>query len=136
MEAEEAEQLRRLNKAIERETYWFYRSITAQRTRNEGRARELTRGQRREDVPLLCAHFLKEFNHRHGKKVTGIAEPLRKIMAAYDWPGNVRELRNLIESMIVQDVDGNSSLFDDASFSSFLSQARNAVGKFEEFPCK
>ena len=40
-EAEEAERLRRLNKAIERETYWFYRSITAQRTRNEGRAREL-----------------------------------------------------------------------------------------------
>jgi ATP-binding cassette subfamily F protein uup len=42
-EAEEAEQLRRLNKAIERETYWFYRSITAQRTRNEGRARELNK---------------------------------------------------------------------------------------------
>jgi ATP-binding cassette subfamily F protein uup len=41
IEGEEAEQLRRLNKAIERETYWFYRSITAQRTRNEGRAREL-----------------------------------------------------------------------------------------------
>jgi ATP-binding cassette subfamily F protein uup len=41
IEAEEAENLRRLNKAIERETYWFYRSITAQRTRNEGRAREL-----------------------------------------------------------------------------------------------
>jgi ABC transport system ATP-binding/permease protein len=41
MEAEEAEQLRRLTKAIERETYTFYRSITAQRTRNEGRARNL-----------------------------------------------------------------------------------------------
>ncbi len=41
IEDEEAETLRRLNKAIERETYWFYRSITAQRTRNEGRAREL-----------------------------------------------------------------------------------------------
>ncbi len=40
-EAEEAEQLRRLTKAIERETYTFYRSITAQRTRNEGRARNL-----------------------------------------------------------------------------------------------
>ncbi|HYG26505.1 MAG TPA: ATP-binding cassette domain-containing protein [Caulobacteraceae bacterium] len=39
--ADEEETLRRLNKAIERETYWFYRSITAQRTRNEGRAREL-----------------------------------------------------------------------------------------------
>ena len=41
MEAEEQESLRRLSKAIERETYTFYRSITAQRTRNEGRARAL-----------------------------------------------------------------------------------------------
>jgi ATP-binding cassette subfamily F protein uup len=41
VEAEEQETLRRLEKAIERETYWYYRSITAQRTRNEGRAREL-----------------------------------------------------------------------------------------------
>ncbi|MFI4936081.1 MAG: ABC-F family ATP-binding cassette domain-containing protein, partial [Caulobacterales bacterium] len=39
--ADQAQSLRRLEKAIERETYWFYRSITAQRTRNEGRAREL-----------------------------------------------------------------------------------------------
>ena len=39
--AEQAEELRRLSKAIERETYTFYRSITAQRTRNEGRARAL-----------------------------------------------------------------------------------------------
>jgi two-component system response regulator HydG len=68
--------------------------------------------ERREDLPLLCAHFVKEFNQRHGKKVTGIAEPLRKVMAVYDWPGNVRELRNLIESMIVQDVDGILNLDD------------------------
>ena len=50
VETEEAEQLRRLQKAIERETYWYYRSITAQRTRNEGRARELAamRGRKAE----------------------------------------------------------------------------------------
>jgi len=41
IEAETAESLRRLEKAIERETYTFYRSITAQRTRNEGRAARL-----------------------------------------------------------------------------------------------
>ena len=48
--AEQAESLRRLNKAIERETYTFYRSITAQRTRNEGRARllEAMRERKRE----------------------------------------------------------------------------------------
>ena len=53
---EEAESLRRLNKAIERETYTFYRSITAQRTRNEGRARALEamrqdRAERVKDIP-------------------------------------------------------------------------------------
>ena len=41
IEAEEEEAFRRLSKAIERETYTFYRSITARRTRNEGRARQL-----------------------------------------------------------------------------------------------
>src|SRR5262245_47357285 len=62
--------------------------------------------ERREDLPLLTAHFLKEFNQRHGKQAKGIAEPIRRLIAAYNWPGNVRELRNLIESMIVQDTDG------------------------------
>jgi two-component system response regulator HydG len=62
--------------------------------------------ERREDIPLLAAHFLRQFNQQHGKKVNGLAEPVRKAMAAYDWPGNVRELRNTIESMVVQDLDG------------------------------
>ena len=53
---EEAESLRRLNKRIEAETYTFYRSITAQRTRNEGRARALNamredRAERVKDIP-------------------------------------------------------------------------------------
>jgi two-component system response regulator HydG len=67
---------------------------------------------RREDIPLLAAHFIKEFNQRHGKRVTSLAEPVRKAMAAYDWPGNVRELRNLIESMVVQDQDNTLGLDD------------------------
>jgi two-component system response regulator HydG len=62
--------------------------------------------ERREDIPLLCAHFIKEFNAQHGKHVTAIAEPVRRAMAAYDWPGNVRELRNFVESMVVLDRDG------------------------------
>ena len=62
--------------------------------------------ERREDIPLLAAHFIKEFNQRHNKHVSGIAEPLRRAMAQYDWPGNVRELRNNLESMVVQDQDG------------------------------
>jgi two-component system response regulator HydG len=68
--------------------------------------------ERRQDIPLLTAHFIKEFNARHGKQAKGIAEPLRQLMATYDWPGNVRELRNLVESMIVQDSDGELDLDD------------------------
>lgn len=62
--------------------------------------------QRREDIPLLAAHFIKEFNTLHGKSVTGISEPVRRAMAVHEWPGNVRELRNFIESMVVLDLDG------------------------------
>ncbi len=62
--------------------------------------------ERREDIQLLSAHFIKEFNAQHGKHVTAIAEPVRKAMAVYSWPGNVRELRNFLESAVVQDSDG------------------------------
>src|SRR5262249_27783334 len=62
--------------------------------------------ERREDIPLLAAHFIREFNAAYGKKVTTIAEPLRRAMQTYDWPGNVRELRNFIESTVVLDHDG------------------------------
>jgi two-component system, NtrC family, response regulator HydG len=62
--------------------------------------------EHREDIQLLAAHFIKEFNGLHGKHVTSIAEPVRRAMALYEWPGNVRELRNFIESAVVGDVDG------------------------------
>jgi two-component system response regulator HydG len=68
---------------------------------------------RLEDLPLLTAHFIKEFSQKHGKEVSTVpAEAMRKAMRAYEWPGNVRELRNLIESMVVQDQDGVLGLDD------------------------
>ncbi len=57
---EEAESLRRLTKEIERETYTFYRSITAQRTRNEGRARRLE--ALRQDRAARVADLPREIN--------------------------------------------------------------------------
>jgi two-component system response regulator HydG len=62
--------------------------------------------ERREDLPLLVAHFLKELCDRYGKPVPAVAEPVRKALAAHPWPGNVRELRNALESMLVLDGDG------------------------------
>ncbi|NIA06806.1 MAG: response regulator [Actinobacteria bacterium] len=56
---------------------------------------------RREDIPLLVAHFLKEFAAKHDKSITGLDTDVRRVLAAYPWPGNVRQLRNVIEGMVV-----------------------------------
>jgi two-component system, NtrC family, response regulator HydG len=68
--------------------------------------------ERRDDIPLLIEHFLKEFTASHAKAVTAITPAVRKVLMAYSWPGNVRELRNTIESMIVIDADGQLDLDD------------------------
>ena len=67
---------------------------------------------RREDLPLLMTHFLKDLAGRAGKPMPGVSEGVRKAFAAYSWPGNVRELRNILESMITLDVDGELGLDD------------------------
>jgi two-component system response regulator HydG len=51
---------------------------------------------RREDIPLLAAHFLDRISREHGTKFTLSDEALRTMMR-YDWPGNVRELENSVE---------------------------------------
>ena len=50
---------------------------------------------RREDIPLLCYAFLRDFNGRNGVQKYLLSPSLRKLME-YPWPGNVRELRNVI----------------------------------------
>ena len=51
---------------------------------------------RREDIPLLAAHFLDRISREHGAKFTLSDEALRTMMR-HDWPGNVRELEHSIE---------------------------------------
>ena len=51
---------------------------------------------RREDIPLLTAHFLDRISRDHGQKYTLSDEALRTMMR-HDWPGNVRELENAVE---------------------------------------
>jgi DNA-binding NtrC family response regulator len=55
---------------------------------------------RKEDIPLLCEHFIKIFNEENSKNVKGMTKEALKLMMDYDWPGNVRELENLIERVI------------------------------------
>jgi len=52
--------------------------------------------ERREDVPLLAAHFLGRCNQRTGSDKIFTAEAVARLLE-HDWPGNVRELENAVE---------------------------------------
>jgi DNA-binding NtrC family response regulator len=56
--------------------------------------------ERREDVPLLMAHFLKRFARERGMEVPEVSPAVRHALERYRWPGNVRELENACERMI------------------------------------
>jgi DNA-binding NtrC family response regulator len=57
--------------------------------------------ERREDIPLLTAYFLKSFGEAHGKTDLEIDAGLMDFLEGFYWPGNVRQLRNVIENMVV-----------------------------------
>jgi DNA-binding NtrC family response regulator len=57
--------------------------------------------ERKDDIPLLAAAFLKEFAEENGKRIDALDSRARAALYAYDWPGNVRELRNCVESAVV-----------------------------------
>jgi DNA-binding NtrC family response regulator len=56
---------------------------------------------RREDIPRLVYHFVRDLSHRMDRPFPGISEAAMQFLVRYDWPGNIRELRNLVESMVV-----------------------------------
>jgi two-component system response regulator HydG len=51
---------------------------------------------RRDDIPMLVAHFLNKVNRNHPARFSIHDDALRTMMQ-YDWPGNIRELENAIE---------------------------------------
>ncbi|MCP3178162.1 sigma-54 dependent transcriptional regulator [Desulfuromonas sp. KJ2020] len=56
--------------------------------------------QRRSDIPLLSAEFVKEFCRRENKLLTLSARVL-EVFQDYTWPGNIRQLRNVVERAVV-----------------------------------
>ena len=53
--------------------------------------------ERREDIPLLAQHFLKQHVERYRKAITGFDAGALEAMQSHTWPGNVRELDHAIE---------------------------------------
>ena len=57
--------------------------------------------RRREDIPLLIAHFLDKYAEENKRKVREVTPDAMRILLDYAWPGNVRELENTIERAVV-----------------------------------
>ena len=57
--------------------------------------------ERREDIPLLAAHFFRRSQMKSGKSVHGISREAMDQLLRHPWPGNVRELRSAFEYALV-----------------------------------
>jgi two-component system response regulator PilR (NtrC family) len=55
---------------------------------------------RREDIPLLAAHFLTKFTEQMDKRLAGISREAMALLVRHEWPGNIRELENVIERAV------------------------------------
>ena len=62
--------------------------------------------ERREDIPVLAAHFIEHFNQTQGLAARDISEDASALMQAMEWPGNVRQLRNVIERILILGEEG------------------------------
>lgn len=56
--------------------------------------------ERKEDIPVLVAHFMDKYNGIYGMQKK-ISPEVLELFMIYDWPGNVRELENLMERLII-----------------------------------
>src|SRR3954464_6698020 len=63
--------------------------------------------ERKEDIPLLAGHFLKEYAQRYRKTVNGFEPGGLKSLLEYAWPGNVRELDHAIERAVLMSTGEN-----------------------------
>ncbi|MEN3747882.1 sigma-54 dependent transcriptional regulator [Sphingomonas sp. HF-S3] len=70
--------------------------------------------ERREDVPMLVAHFLDLYARRYERDVPRVADGAMRALVAHDWPGNVRALRHAVERAVIL---GRGAQLDSEDFS-------------------
>jgi two-component system response regulator HydG len=58
--------------------------------------------ERREDIPVLLQHFIRQSNEENGTNFTGVTPDCLRRLVNQHWQGNVRELRNVIQRMCLE----------------------------------
>jgi two-component system, NtrC family, response regulator PilR len=77
---------------------------------------------RREDIPLLVAHFIKKLSQEVGRPVRGVTPEALAVLEQYHWPGNIRELENVVERAIVL---GSTELLEPSALPANLRRPRD-----------
>lgn len=67
---------------------------------------------RKDDIPILANHFLKKYNDRLGKNISGISKEAMDNLKKYQYPGNVRELENIIERTVA--LEGGATILPES----------------------
>lgn len=61
--------------------------------------------ERRDDIPLLVAHFMKRLAATSGLATREIGDDAMAVLQSHTWPGNVRQLRNIVERLLILATD-------------------------------
>jgi two-component system response regulator PilR (NtrC family) len=87
--------------------------------------------ERREDIPLLVAHFIKQRSAELGRSVRSVTPAALAVLESYRWPGNIRELENVIERALVL---GSGDVFDVDALPPDLRRPRDVLEIAVEIP--
>ena len=83
--------------------------------------------ERREDIPLLAQHFLRQHAQRYRKRLAGFESGAMQLLLEHSWPGNIRELDHAIERAVLMSQSEQVKASDLG-----LRHAREAVGRLED----
>ncbi|KPK89625.1 MAG: hypothetical protein AMJ94_11665 [Deltaproteobacteria bacterium SM23_61] len=62
--------------------------------------------ERKEDIPLLVQHFIRQGNRKRKTPLAGVAPAAMEAIMKHHWPGNVRELQNVVERAMILEGGG------------------------------
>jgi two-component system response regulator PilR (NtrC family) len=88
--------------------------------------------ERREDIPLLAAHFLALYAMRSQRAAMEVSKEAMEVLCAYAWPGNVRELENVMERAVA--LAGQDEVRVENLPSALLQPAAPAAARWEVPP--
>jgi two-component system response regulator AtoC len=57
--------------------------------------------ERREDIPLLCSHFVEKYREKYKSSVQQLPKDLMETFMSFDWPGNIRQLENTVKRYLI-----------------------------------